>query len=149
LISLEVFSRWHRVSRAVQAALIGVLFWYIIPSFLFSYLESGITALPVTPTFILAYGTVITALQVLGALTEGNPLSMPFNAGAALASAFYIYSAVHGGLLAFDVKGMHLALSFQPLVFLMIVPSLFTMLRVPLVYLLEHSEAGGQSPDTA
>jgi hypothetical protein len=128
---------------------INVIIWVIIPSFIFS-LISGLlpsTPLPIASTFIYAFGATITGLQVLGALTEGMAASVTFVTGSHIASAYYIYAAVNGGTLALSTAGIGLSLDFRPLLYLMILPSLFSAIRTPLAYLAEGHEATGSATD--
>ncbi len=121
----------------------------MVPSIILSSLTSPGSSLPLTGTLIYTFGALITALQVLGALTEGHVLSVPFNSGSYLASALYIWLGTGGGRLSFAASGYQFVLSFQPLLFLLILPSLFSAIRTPLTYLLEQSEAGQAASDSA
>ncbi|HMD79295.1 MAG TPA: hypothetical protein VKF39_04850, partial [Nitrososphaerales archaeon] len=91
---------------------------------------------------------VITGLQVLGALTEGMIISVPFESGGYLAVAIYIYLAVDGGILALTTSGLGFVFSFQPLIFLLVLPPLYGALRTPVTYLMDYHEAARPSPDT-
>ncbi len=125
--------------------------WVIIPVVhLQSHLQVvAFQALSITPTFIYTFGAIITGLQVLGALTEGTGASVPFVTGSHIASAYYIYAAVDGGTLALSTAGMGLSLDFRPLLYLMILPSLFGAVRAPLAYLAEEHEAARPAQDFA
>jgi hypothetical protein len=136
------------VLHAVRVLLLNVLVWFVIPSYLFSLLQNSQTSLPVSTTLIFTFGTIITALQVLGALTEGMAVSVPFNSGSYIASAYYVWVVLDGGKLSFSAQGLSLTLNFPVLVFLFIVPLLFNVIRFPLTYLLEMSEAAKAAKDT-
>jgi len=97
--------------------------------------------------FIYAFGAIITGLRVLGALAEGTGASIPFVTGSYIASAYYIYAAVDGGTLALSTAGVGLSLDFRPLLYLMMLPWLFSAIRTPLAYLAEEHEAARPAPD--
>lgn len=99
------------------------------------------------PAFIYAFGAVITGLQVLGALTEGMAVSVPFVSGSYVVSAYYIWVATSGGNLPLSAAGLAVVLSFRPIVFLLMLPSLFGALRAPLTFLLEESEVARAFPN--
>jgi len=132
-------------------ALLNIILYIIIPSILLQYLASidqGIN-IPLTPTLIYTFGAVITGLQVLGALTEGMIISIPFESGGYIATAVYIYMVFDGGDLALTAAGHSFIFLIEPLVFLLVLPPLYGALRTPITYLLEYHEAGRPSPDTA
>jgi hypothetical protein len=140
----------RRIVRAMVLGALNIVFYIVIPSILFQYLNSlasGVS-IPLTPTLIYTFGAVITGLQVLGALTEGMVVSVPFESGGYLATAVYIYMAADGGILALSASGFNFAFSMQPLIFLLVLPPLYGALRTPISYLLEYHEAARPSPDT-
>ena len=139
----------YRISKAVRAGVLNAALWLAFPLVMTQVLGSALptTPLPVDESLILSFGIPITALQVLGALTVGMARSVPLLSGSYLAEAFYIWTAAGGGALRFDIQSLGISLLFQPLLFLLVLPSLFWSVRVPLTYLLEQSEAGGAAPD--
>lgn len=131
---------------------LNVTLWVVIPLFIFGLVSQSLppgSLTTITPTLIYAFGAIITGLQVLGALTEGMGASIPFVTGSHIASAYYIYAAVNGGTLALSAGGMGLSLDFRPLLYLMMLPSLFGALRAPLAYVAEEHEAGRPAQDFA
>ena len=140
----------RRITRAVLLGVLNVILYILIPSILFQYLTSIAPGVPIplTQTLIYTFGAVITGLQVLGALTEGMIVSVPFESGGYLATAVYIYMAVDGGTLALSASGLGFVFSIQPLVYILVLPPLYGALRTPLSYLLEYHEAARPSPDT-
>jgi len=130
---------------------INLVFWVIVPSLIFGAVSglSSSSPLPVTSAFIYAAGATITGLCVLGALTEGMAVSVTFVTGSHLASAYYLYAVVNGGIFAYSASGTSLSLDFQPLLFLILLPSLFSAVRAPLAYLAEGHEAVRPAPDLA
>jgi hypothetical protein len=141
----------YRISHALWAAVVNVALWLVIPTLIFDVI-SGIlpsSPIPLGTTFIYSFGITITALQVLGALTVGSAISVPFKSGADIAEAYYIWSAVQGGLFSFSVQGLAVTLSFPTLAFLLILAPLFNAVRAPIAYLLDQSEASLPSPDLA
>ena len=141
----------RRISRAALRLVINVTLWVIIPSLIFGLISESLPSSPLTisQTFIYAFGATITGLQVLGALTEGMGVSIPFVTGSHIASAYYIYAAVDGGTLALSTAGMGLSLDFRPLLYLTMLPSLFGAIRTPLTYLAEEHEAARPASDFA
>lgn len=142
---------WRRISRAIVQLVINLIFWVIMPSLIYGAVSglSSSSPLPVTSAFIYAVGATITGLCVLGALTEGMAVSVAFVTGSYLASAYYLYAVVNGGVFAYSASGMSLSLDFQPLLFLILLPSLFSAVRAPLAYLAEGHEAVRSASDIA
>ena len=130
---------------------VNMTLWVIIPSLIFGLISGLLPSSPLafSRTFIYAFGATITGLQVLGALTEGMGVSIPFVTGSYIASAYYIYAAVDGGMFALSTAGMGLSLDFRPLLYLMMLPSLFGAIRTPLTYLAEEHEAARPATDIA
>ena len=141
----------RRIFRAVVQLVINLVSWVVIPSLIYSAISglSSSSPLPVNLTFIYAVGATITGLQVMGALTEGMALSVPFVTGSHFTSAYYLYAVVNGGIFAFSAAGVSLSLDFQPLLFLILLPSLFSAVRTPLAYLAEGHEAVKPASDFA
>jgi len=144
-------------SRVLRAAVTGALnlaLWILIP-FYFYHLLSGtqglsgaVSGLPAfTPDYIFAFGATITGLEVMGALTAGSAISVPFVSGGYLASAYYVYPIVSGGSLAVAASGLQFSFSFEPLLYLLILPSLFSAVKQPITFLLEQTESGRAASD--
>jgi len=128
---------------------VNVISWVILPALLFGAISGSIpsSSLIISSTFIYTCGAIITGLQVLGALTEGMAGSIPLVSGSYIAIAYYIYVAVNGGTIALTTAGIGVSLGFQPLLYLMILPPLFSAIRAPLAYLAEEHKAAGPAPD--
>lgn len=141
----------RRISHAIVQLVINLVFWVIMPSLIYGAVSglSSSSPLPVTSAFIYAAGATITGLCVLGALTEGMAVSVAFVTGSYLASAYYLYAVVNGGIFAYSASGTSLSLDFQPLLFLILLPSLFSAVRAPLAYLAEGHEAVRPASDIA
>lgn len=137
----------RRITHSILVMAVNLAIWFIIPSILFSSIGTSVPSLAYVPSLIYEFGAAITALQVAGALTEGKVVSIPFNAGSYAVSAYYIWVILHAGSLSFEADGALFALSFQPLLFLLALPSLFSVIRVPITYLLEDTEAAKESSD--
>ncbi len=141
-------SRKRRVGRAALVLVFNAALWILLPSLIGGFLAQALPSTPLAvPEFIYAFGAVITGLQVLGALTEGMALSVPFTSGAYVVSAYYIWAATGGGYLPLSAAGINIVLAFQPLVFLIMLPSLFSAIRVPITFLLEKSEVARPMSD--
>jgi hypothetical protein len=140
MIGEKVELKW-RILRATYTAVLNIVVWVVIPSFLGSAVRSLNPNLPLSiPSYIYAFGFAITAVQVLAALTQGQALSAVFTTGGYLTEAFYIWVATDGGNLPITANGMGFLIGFQTLVFLLMLPPLFGAVRAPLNFLLEQSE---------
>jgi hypothetical protein len=122
--------------------------WLLVPWVIAGAL-SGLpgSTLPTGLGFYYAFGLAIVGLQVLGALTKGMAVSVPFVSGAYVTEAYFLWSAVDGGVLSLTTQGITIGLSFQTLLFLLMLPSLFGAVKTPIEYLLERSEAGSPAPE--
>lgn len=145
------YSLSYRISRAVLVAIFNLALWVVVPSLILGELQRGLPSSPIpfSSDFIYTFGATITALQVMGTLTMGMALSVPFVSGSYVAEAYYIWAAVDGGILAFTAAGLSISLSFQPLLFLLMLAPLFNAVKAPISYLLDQSEASLPSPDEA
>ena len=137
----------RRVWRAALVLITNVFLWFVIGNLLSSLITGSIPTTSFTNSLVLTYGIVITALQTLGALTEGMALSVPFNSASYIASAYFTYLALDGGKLSVAVRGLRIELAFPLLLFMLVLPSLVNVVRIPLTYLLEGSEAGREAKD--
>jgi hypothetical protein len=147
--------RWRsRIFRAATTAAFNIVLWVVIPYFVYGGLtrleptaasatSSGIFSLD----FIYTFGAIITGLEVMGALTDGMAISVPLVSGGYIASAYFIYAAVSGGTFALETAGLKIVLSFQLLLFLLMLPSLFGAVKGPITFLLERTEAGRGASD--
>lgn len=120
----------------------NALLWLVIPMFIAGYLSS-IPSYPLTNSVVSSFGAVIVALQVGGALAEESAVAVPLLSGSYLAEAYFIWVATDGGHLAVTAAGLQVTLAFQPLLFLLMLPSLFSTVKAPLTFLLEKSAAAG------
>ena len=145
------YSWSYRVSRSVWAAVVNLALWVMIPLLISDELKSFVPSAPVSIgiPFILSFGIPITALQVLAAFSTGTAASVPLRSGSYLAEAYYIWSAAGGGALKVSVQSISVGVAFQPLLFLLMLPSLFASVSGAVGYLLEQSEAGRAAPDEA
>ena len=137
----------HRVWRAALVLITNVLIWFVVGNLLSSLITGSIPTTSFTSSLVLTYGIIITALQTLGALTEGMALSVPINSASYIASAYFTYLALDGGKLSVAVQGLRIQLVFPLLLFMLMLPSLINVVRIPLIYLLEGSEAGREAKD--
>jgi len=145
----------NRILRATIAGAYNLAIWVVVQYFLYGMLSqldetggSSVSSGNFSLSFIYAFGAAITALEVIGALTQGMAVSVPFASGGYLVSAYYVYAAVSGGTLALETSGLKLAISFEPLLFLLMLPSLFSAIKQPIVFLLERTEAGREASDS-
>jgi hypothetical protein len=140
----------RRITNAVLLLFVNSILWIVIPAIL-SNLAAGALAglssnLPLANlNFIYAWGATVTGLFVIGALTEGKALSVPFVSGGSLAAALYVWLAANGGTLTLSFSGLQVSVSFQVVLFLLVLPSLFNSLRFPVEFLLERSEVAREA----
>ncbi len=141
----------RRIYRGALVLVVNVLFWIVIPWFLYgafsSLLVSPSTLPYISLASIYAFGAIITGLQVIRALTEGMGISVFFETGSYIAIAYYIYFVLNAGVISLSASGFGITLSFQPLLYLLILPALFGAVRAPLSYLSQEHEAARPSPD--
>ena len=137
----------HRVFRAALVLTTNVIIWFVLGNLLSGLITGSIPTTSFTSSLVLTYGIVITALQTLGALTEGMAISIVFNSASYIASAYFTFVAMDGGKLSVAVRGLRIQLNFPLLLFLVMLPSLVNVVRIPLTYLLEGSEAGREAKD--
>ncbi len=149
MMSETEYTLSYRVSRAALVVLFNIVLWVVVPSIIFGELQRLSPSSPInfSSDFIYTFGATITALQAIGALTTGMALSVPFVAGSYIAEAYYIWAAVDGGMLAFSAAGLAVSLSFQPLLFLLMLAPLFNAVKAPINYLLDQSEASRPASD--
>ena len=138
-----------RLLRAAATAGVNLLVWLIIPYLLYGRLSqlegssgSSLGYSAFSLDLVYTFGAIITTLEVIGALTAGMAISVPFISGGYVASAYYIYVALNAGTLQLAASGLGLTIDFQPLMFLLLLPSMFNALKCPIEFLLERSEAG-------
>ncbi len=131
----------NRAFKATVTLVVNAIAWIVIPSYISSLIAGTLPSIPLANLqFIYTFGAIITGLEVIGALTDGSAVSVPFVSGGYVATAFYIWLAVDGGVLSLSASGIDLTLVFKTLVFLMIIPALFNAIKAPLSFLLERSE---------
>ena len=144
----ESYGKRRRVLRALVLLVINTVLWILVPSLISSEIVSLLPSTPLASlSFIYAFGAMITGLQVLGALTEGMVVSVPFFSGSYVASAYYLWVAGEGGVLSTNVQGLQLTIEFRLLLFLLVLASLFNAARAPLYFLLHQSEVSRPAPD--
>jgi hypothetical protein len=143
-----------RILRAAVTAVLNIALWIVVPYFFYGRLSglegssnsvSGLGTL--SPDYIYTFGAIITGLEVIGALTAGSAVSVPFISGGYLASAYYVYSIVSGGSFAVAASGLQFSFSFEPLLYLLMLPSLFSAIKQPITFLLEQTESGRAASD--
>lgn len=124
------------------------LVFILVPSLL-SYALSGVSPSGafLVPSYVYGFGAAITVLQVLGTLAAGLPPSVIFTSGGYIVAAYYLLVILDSGTLSFAYAGVSIAVAFQPVLFLLMVPLLFSALKEPILYLLERTEVALPSPD--
>ena len=134
-----------RVIAALWALAINLVLWVVVPYYLGVFLVRYVPATPLAvPSFVYEFGVLFTALDVGAAFFQGMAVSVPFLSGAALLSAVYLWLVTDGGDLHVTTSGLSIGLSFQLLVYLFVLPSLWAAARAPLSYLIWKRAAGGE-----
>jgi hypothetical protein len=126
-----------RILRATWALVINAILWIVIPYYLGTFLASVVPQSPITiPTFVYEFGVLFVILEVGAAFYRGMALSVPFVSGAALLSAVYLWLVTNGGNLSFEASGISVALGFQLMLYVLVLPSLWGAIKAPLSYLI-------------
>lgn len=130
------------------------MLWIVIPYYVGAFLASRIPNTPlIIPTFVYEFGVLFVILDVGAAFFDGKGVSVPFLSGVAILSAVYLWLITNGGSLTFSTQGTSIALDFQLLVYLLIVPSIWAAIRWPLAYLVYRRSmregADALSPSTS
>jgi hypothetical protein len=136
-----------RVLRAALTLVINVTVWIILPRLLLDVFAQSATSLSLDTGAFIIFGATITALQVLATLTSGAAISTICSAGSYAVSAFYIFTVANGGDLTITSQGVTAELTFPLLLVLLMLPPIFSVARVALVYLLDESEGSRRISD--
>ena len=131
-----------RVVVTVTLAVVNLVIWYFIPTFIYSQLQQSLSSAVPLPEFsetILIFSSVIIIFSVLSSIFRGHPLSFFFAASGWLASAYYLVFLLNGGILTASLKdlssivptnalvglnSLSLTIDFQPIFYLILVPTL-------------------------
>lgn len=131
-----------RVTRAVTVLVVGTFMWILIPDYIGVLVAGKVQASAVlNPEFVFVIGIMIIGLQVADALSEGTRPSIPIQSAVSLLIAYYIWAATNGGSLTFSSDGTVVGLWFEPLVLLVMLPSLWTAVRTPLSFIVMRKTA--------
>ena len=130
------YSMKRRVAKAAWALIINAILWIVVPYYVGTLLAGRVPETPLTvPTFIYEFGILFIILDVGAAFFDGMAISVPFLSGAALLSAVYLWLVTNGGNLSFSASGTTIALGFQLLVYVLVLPSIWGVFKAPLSYL--------------
>jgi hypothetical protein len=126
--------KW-RVGRAIWAFVVNAILWIVVPYYLGILLANRVPETPLaTPSFIYQFGVLFIILDVGAAFLDGMSFAVPFLSGAAILSAIYLWLVTNGGALSFHAAGMNVGLEFRLLVYLLVVPSLWSAVKAPISY---------------
>lgn len=126
----------RRILRSVWALIINVIVWIVVPTFIESLLVGKIPDTPLTtPVFIYEFGAMFIILDVGAAFFKGTAVSVPFVSAAALLSAVYLWLVTNGGNLTIAAAGVEIGLGFRVLLYIIILPSIWGVVKSPLTYL--------------
>ena len=119
--------------------IVDAVIWIAVPYYVGNYVSRAIPSFQLSDlTFDLEFGGTLTALAVLGVLLEGRWPWVPITMASNLVIAYYLWVSTNGGLLSVSSQGTNVVLSFQLLVILMIVPSLWGALRAPIAFFIQR-----------
>jgi hypothetical protein len=127
----------RRILSATLAFAVNAVFWVVIPYYLGVFLAGKVPDTPlVVPAFVYEFGALFIILEVSAAFFQGKAIAVPFISSAALLSAVYLWLITNGGALSLSAYGITLALGFQLLVYVLILPSVWAAVRAPLSYII-------------
>jgi hypothetical protein len=126
---------------------VNLIFWVAVPYYVGILIAREVPASPLTvPTFVYEFGIVITALEVAATLTERKAVSVPFVSATSLVVAYYLWLATDGGMIAIATGGTTIVLGFRLLVYVLILPSIWSAIKAPLAYLVRRRTAAPGPP---
>jgi hypothetical protein len=124
-----------RVTSAIWALVLNVIFWIVIPYYLGVFLSGIVPESALTiPTFVYEFGILFTILEVGAAFFQGKAVAVPMLSGVALLTVVYIWYATNGGNLGVETSGISLVLGFRTLLYVLVLPSIWAAIRAPLTY---------------
>ena len=140
----------RRVTGAIWAFVVNVILWIVIPYYIGTLLVGRVPESALTiPSFVYEFGVLFIILDVGAAFFRGKAISVPFLSGVAVLSAVYLWLITNGGSLAVTASGIDIVLSFQLLLYVLILPSIWAAIRAPLSYLVWRRDAKMQSQPPA
>ncbi len=146
-MSGQVPSARRRILKAAGVLIVNVILWFVVPYYVGALISKQVpTSALAVPTFIYEFGAIITALQVIVALTEGMTVSVPFVSASYLVTAYYLWAATNGGNLSLSANGTSIASGFALLVDILIVLSIWGAIRAPIGFMIKRGAAEGQGP---
>jgi len=138
-----------RVTSAVWALVVNVVFWIIIPYYLGAFLASRVPQTPLAiPTFVYEFGVLFIILEVTAAFFQGKAIAVPFISGAAALTAVYLWLATNGGVLTVTSSGLTVGLGFTLLLYVLILPSIWAAIRAPISYMVWRKAALSEAQQT-
>jgi hypothetical protein len=122
--------------------ILNVIFWIVIPYYIGTLLATRVPQSALTvPTFVYEFGIMFIILEVGAAFFKGRAISVPFISGVALLSAVYIWLVMNGGNLTVETSGISIGLGFQPMLYVLILPSIWAAIRTPFSYMIWRRSA--------
>ncbi len=136
-----------RVASAVWALVLNTIIWIVVPYYVGTLLAGRVPETPLTiPTFIYEFGILFIILDVGAAFFQGKAISVPFISGAAILSAVYLWLVTNGGVLSFSSSGMSFGLGFTMLLYVLILPSIWSAIKAPISYMIWRRAYLSQAP---
>jgi hypothetical protein len=124
---LDLAGLVERGVRATVSMLISLILWYLIPSVILQGVPSPISTL--SESSFLIFAIIIGGLSALNYALDGRPLGLVCGMGSNLATALFLYLATNGGVLTFQQGSIAVTADFTPLLYLLIAPSVLSMVK--------------------
>ncbi len=136
-----------RIASALWALVLNAVIWIVIPYYIGTLLAGKVPDTPLTiPTFVYEFGILFIFLDVGAAFFQGKAISVPFISGAAILSAVYLWLVTNGGVLSFSSSGMSFGLGFTMLLYVLILPSIWSAIKAPISYMVWRRAYRSQVP---
>jgi hypothetical protein len=117
----------ERGLRGSVSMLVSLLLWYLIPS---QFLH--VVAVPpaiLNQGELLAFALLIGGLSAVSHVFQEEPLGFICGIGSSLATVMFLYLGTAGGVLTFQEQSLTVTANFQPLLYLLVAPSVLSMVR--------------------
>ena len=113
--------------RAALSLIVSLILWYYVPSLLLKVVATPPAIY--TQGGLLVFALLIGVLSALGYMFEDEPFGLIFGMGSNLATVVFLFLATNGGMLSFQAEGVSVTANFEPLLFLLILPSVLSIVR--------------------
>jgi len=140
----------RRILSSIWAFIVNFVLWIVIPYYVGTLLVGRVPDSALTiPSFVYEFGALFIILEVGAAFFQGKAISVPFVSGAALLSVVYLWLVTNGGNLTVTTSGIDITLGFQLLLYVLVLPLIWSAMKAPLSYLVWRRSMGAPVPPTA